>query len=74
VIKKLAKNIYDGKGVVGISLPVRIFEPRSTLERIIDWWSFAPTYLTKAANATDPVQRMKYVVAFAISGLYISGN
>ena len=74
VIKKLAKNVLEGRGVIGISLPVRIFEPRSTLERIIDWWSFGPIFLSEAAKTADPVAKMKLVVAFAISGLYISGN
>jgi len=73
-LKKLAKNLIDGKGVVGISLPVRIFEPRSTLERIVDWWSYGPTYLKNAALSTDPVQRMKWIVTYAIAGLHISGN
>ena len=39
----------EGKNVVGISLPVRIFEARSTIERITDWWVFAPIYLNRAA-------------------------
>ncbi len=32
-----------------VSLPVRIFEPRSLIERICDNWSYAPTYLTKVS-------------------------
>jgi Oxysterol-binding protein. len=74
VIKKLAKNVLEGKGVVGLSLPVRIFEPRSTLERLIDWWLFAPIYLSAAGKATDPVVRMKNVIAFMISGLHLSAS
>jgi hypothetical protein len=74
VIKKLAKNILDGRGVIGISLPVRIFEPRSMLERLCDWWGFAPTYLTAAARSKDPIDRMKNVIAFSIAGLYVSLN
>jgi len=74
VAKQLAKSVMEGRGVVGLSLPVRIFEPRSTLERIVDWWSFAPTYLTTAARTEDPVERMKNVIAFCISGLYVSAS
>jgi len=74
VAKQLVKSLADGRGVVGLSLPVRIFEPRSTLERIVDWWSFAPTYLTAAARATDPLERMKNVISFCISGLYVSAS
>jgi hypothetical protein len=75
LIKRAGKTLMEGKHVVGVSLPVRIFEPRSTLERMVDWWCTLPVYLTNAAAAvrltqTDPVERLKQVVTFAISGLY----
>lgn len=75
LIKRAGKTLMEGKHVVGVSLPVRIFEPRSTLERMVDWWCTLPLYLTNAARAvisrqTDPVERLKQVVTFAISGLY----
>lgn len=72
VLKRLAKSIAEGRGVVGVSLPIRIFEPRSLVERITDWWSFAPIYLTPAAQLKDPLERMKHVIAFAMAGLYVS--
>lgn len=74
VVKQLAKSVMEGRGIVGISLPVRIFEPRSHLERIVDWWTFAPTYLTSAAFEDDPVERLKNIICFAISGLYVSSS
>ena len=49
MLKRLASSIVKGRGVVGVSLPIRIFEPRSLVERISDIWGFAPLYLTKAA-------------------------
>ena len=54
-----------------ISLNIRLFEPKSTLQRITDYWSFAPQFLHKAYLSDNPVERMKYVMAFAISGFYI---
>lgn len=57
---------------MSLSLPSRIFEPRSIVERIIDCWSFGPVYLTKAAQLTDPLERMKNVIAFYIAGLHMS--
>ena len=50
LMKSAGKQLMEGKNVVGISLPVRIFEPRSTIERICDWWAFGPIYLTRAAQ------------------------
>jgi len=41
------------KDLIGISLPVRIFEPRSYLQRIADGWWSAPIYLTKASEEIE---------------------
>lgn len=67
IIKQVLKAIFGSP----ISLPVRIFEPKSTLYRICEYWSFAPTFLTKAAETRDAIERMKLVISFAIGGLYI---
>ena len=62
-----------GKDIIGLSLPVRIFEPRSVIERITDWWAFLPIYLPRAHSIkNNPVERMKNVVSFIIAGLYNS--
>jgi len=29
-------------------LPIKIFEPTSNIQRLVDLWSFAPLYLKKA--------------------------
>ena len=51
LLAKAGKQLMEGKHIVGISLPVRIFEPRSTLERMVDWWATAPVYLVNACVA-----------------------
>lgn len=71
MIRKIMQSIAEGRGIVGVSLPVRIFEPRSLLERIVDWWLFAPQYLSQA-YLLDPIARMKSVIGFALAGLYVS--
>ena len=62
----------EGRGIVAVSLPVRIFEKRSTAERICDLWCTGPVFLKKAAIETlgDHVERMKYVISFVISGMH----
>jgi hypothetical protein len=52
LIKRVGKQLIEGKDVVSVSLPVRIFEPRSTIERICDNWAFLPYYLKMAANTS----------------------
>lgn len=74
VLKQLAKNIFTGKGLVAISLPVRIFQPKSLLDRIIDAWSFVPTFFKLAWKTDDPVTRIKYTISFIVAGLYLSAD
>lgn len=74
VLQSLVKSIAEGRGIIGVSLPVRIFEPRSLLERICDWWTYIPNFIVPAAVLSDPVERMKKVIAAAIGGLYVSAK
>jgi len=71
LMKTAGKTLMEGRNVVGISLPVRIFEPRSSIERMCDGWAFGPIYLNRAASTNDPIERLKNVVTFCISGLYM---
>ena len=68
VITELSKTIWTG-GVISLSLPIRIFEPRNMLERISDWFCFSPVLLTKGGIMTDKVEAMKYVICFSLSAL-----
>lgn len=74
IIGSVIKNIASGLGAVSISLPVRIFEPRSAGERFIDKFSFANLFLNSAALLDNPVERLKKVMAFAVSGLYLGAK
>lgn len=61
------------KDLIGISLPVRIFEPRSYLDRVVDGFWSAPIYLTKAAEESQKgnhLEAFKNVITFVISGLH----
>jgi hypothetical protein len=51
-----------GLSISHISLPIRIFEPRSSIQRIVDFWSHCSEHFKKAAECTDPVERMKWVI------------
>ena len=71
LIGQLTKIILYQKHIT-ISLPIRIFEPRSMLERYTDWFSFAPDLLEKAANCKDPVETFKLVIIFSLSAMFRS--
>ena len=51
----MGSNLMKGKSVLSISLPIDVFEPRSNLERYAYSFCFAPIYLEKAAQLTNPV-------------------
>lgn len=69
-IKSVGKSVLEGKNLVHITLPVRIFEPRSFLERLVDNWFHAPVFLSRAAAASAPLERFKQTICFAVSGLH----
>jgi hypothetical protein len=71
VAKQLAINLLKGLSISHISLPIKIFEPRSSIQRICDLWTFAPKYLVEAAKTNDHVERLKLVIAFTISSIYM---
>ncbi|KAE8994030.1 hypothetical protein PR003_g20626 [Phytophthora rubi] len=72
VIKSAGAKILEGKSAVSLSLPVRIFEPRTNLERVCDLMLYAPTFLNVAHAQNDALERFKYVMAFAVAGLHHS--
>eukprot|EP00741_Cyanophora_paradoxa_P013866 tig00020710_g13384.t1 len=69
-LKSLPSNLLHGGQISSVSLPVRFFEPRSFLDRMAEFWLYTPL-LTKAAQSTkDPIERLKYVVAFSVAGFH----
>ncbi|EEP82060.1 OSBPL2 protein [Uncinocarpus reesii 1704] len=64
LIGYLRKNV--GKDLSTISVPVSANEPISLLQRAAEQFEYSPL-LDKAANATDALERLIYVTAFAIS-------
>ena len=71
LIIQLTKSILSGTHIT-ISLPIRIFEPRSMIERYVDWFSLAPYLLEKAAKSEDKIETFKYVILFSLSALFRS--
>jgi hypothetical protein len=48
IVKQVAMNMLKGLSMSHLSLPIKIFEPRTTIQRIIDMFSFAPKFLKEA--------------------------
>ena len=71
LIVQLTKSILSRTHIT-ISLPIRIFEPRSMIERYTDWFSFSPDLLEKAAKCEDNLETFKNVILFSLSALFRS--
>lgn len=71
IMMQVGAQLLSGKLAVRISLPIRIFEPRTLLERVADGWNYAPTLLKKAAlSSSDPTERLKLIMAFVAGGYH----
>jgi hypothetical protein len=58
-----------------ISLNVKIFEPKTILERYTSIFSYANIFLLPACEPKlTPFERLKYVITFQFAGLYIASQ
>ena len=71
VFKQATINMIKNKPLSAVSLPIKIFDTRTNMQRMADLWSSAPIYLKKASEAENAVERMKNVIAFSISSIYM---
>ncbi|KAG2496088.1 hypothetical protein HYH03_005691 [Edaphochlamys debaryana] len=68
-LKGVGSHMFkEGINLTKISLPVCLFEARSFLERLTTNWEYN-SLLQHAAACSDPADRMRWTVAFAVSGL-----
>jgi len=73
LIKSVGGKLKEGKilDLLKISRPAIISYPRTYLECIAGDFVYTE-FLNKAAEATDPIERLKYIVAFYIAGLHVN--
>lgn len=74
LIRQFGSNIFSGKPVMGLSLPVTIFEPRSHLERYAYGLIYAPHFLGKAGQTTDTLEQFKLAITYFIASLHVLIN
>lgn len=71
LVQRVSGQVMAGNmNFTRMAMPIHLNEPRSLLERITDDWAYATHYLPAAAASTDPVERIKLVAAFVVSGLH----
>ena len=67
-MKNIGNCLLSGKNIVGFSLPIRIFEPRSAMERVVDGFQLFPYYM-KLAREAPADEKMKYILAALVGGV-----
>ncbi|KAN0014925.1 hypothetical protein ACTFIU_001245 [Dictyostelium citrinum] len=72
LVKSVGNSIIEGKELTSTCLPIELFEARSFLEKVTDTMAFGPLYLKAAAETNDPIERMKMVASFVVSGLHLT--
>ena len=71
IIKQFIKSIFGHK----ISLNVKLFEPKSILQTLTDYWCFIPKYFPMANDKSiNAIRRMKLIMSFGVSGLYLNAK
>ena len=70
IVKQLGRSIFSGKFNIGsVSFPISCMSHQSILYLIATMSIHSPIYMTRAALAQDPVERMKMVLVTSISFL-----
>ncbi len=72
LVAKMGKNILTGKSILNISFPVFIFDKRTLHQAFCHEHRLAPYYLSRAAQTTDVLERLKWVTVHLISFLHLT--
>ena len=71
IIKQVLKVVFGHK----ISLNVKLFEPLSMTQTLLNHFCFIPKFILPASNINiTPLNRMKSVISLGISGLYMNAK
>jgi len=68
VVKQIGRTVFSGKFNLGsVSFPIKCMSHQSILYLIATMGIHSPIYMNAAAAATDPVERMKFVMTTSLS-------
>jgi hypothetical protein len=71
LIKKVGQGMLKANAI-GMSLPCMMFEPRSETDRLAEIWRLGCYFLSRAANTTDKLERLKLIAAAEIAPNYLA--
>lgn len=72
-LKAMGQRLFAGKvDLLSTPFPVKMFEPRSYLEKLADPWGVEPRLLKEAASTSDPARRMALIIAHFVAGIHVA--
>lgn len=72
LMKSVGSNLLHGKSIMNVSMPVTIFDKATLLQRSASDYIYAPIYAEKMYATADPIEKMKYAIAFYVAGLHLN--
>jgi len=70
LVKQVGKNVLMGRDLLYVTFPIQCCEAESALQRFAHSASYVK-FLARAAQVVDnPVERMRWVIAFYIAGMH----
>lgn len=71
MIKIVGKKLITGDlNLTRISFPIKAMVPKTALENSTMSCSMNPYFMSRACEAKDPLERMKYIITNTISAFY----
>lgn len=71
IIKKVGRQILNGQfNLTNVSFPIKCMQHETILQIVASVSMVYPFYLNAAAHATDPIERLKYVITASIAFIY----
>lgn len=69
ILKQLATKVWNMKKIVGMSLKIDIFQPRSMIERTPEMFRFFPYYCEKACETESVSERVRLVTCALVGSM-----
>lgn len=71
-LKTMGKNLFEGKSIMSISMPITVFSDDSMLQRVPSGYGYLPYFLPKAAELNDPLEAFKLCVTFFFTSIHLA--
>lgn len=71
ILKQATFLFFKGEGMVKLSLPIKIFDPISQLEKICNIFSNMK-FMDQALETQNKLHRLQNIIVFIITGVYHS--